>query len=217
MKGLRNAMAGAAEQVANARPTDTIGIVDGYDPSTFTVKVRVQPADVLTGWIPLPTHWVGNGWGMQVAPALGDVVTLGFQGGGIDTAVVTGYVFNDGQRPLSVPSGEFWLTHKLGAMLRLLNTGAAVFSDGHGATITLNGDGTITSTAGAWAHTGPVTITGTLTTTDAITGGAALIVAGAGTFGGAVSAPAVSGGGTSLHTHVHGGVQTGGGSTGGPS
>ena len=54
-----------------------------------------------------------------------------------------------------------WLLHKSGAFFKLTNDGKATFSDGHGASIALNGDGTITS-AGTWTHNGAMEVTQTM-------------------------------------------------------
>ena len=34
------------------------GLVTAYDPSTYSVKVQLQPTGEETGWIPLETPWV---------------------------------------------------------------------------------------------------------------------------------------------------------------
>ena len=169
------------------------GIVRNYDPAKYQVRVELQPQGNLTGWIPLLSPWVGNGWGLTCPPTVGDLVEVIFLNGDIDAASAGMRFYNDTDIPLTTPSGEFWLVHASGAFLKLLNNGSATITDGKGATMTLNGDGTITSTAIAWNHVGPLNVAGTVTATIDVFGG-----------------------GKSLKTHMHSGVQSGGSNTGAP-
>lgn len=187
MKGLIETMRLQSALQRNGDAASRVGIVASYDPNDYAVRVRLMPEDVLTGWMPVMAAWVGNGWGMFAPPTPGDLVDVRFIEGDLNAGMAYLRFFNDQARPLSVPSGEFWLVHKLGAFFKLTNDGKATFDDGHGAHVTLNGDGTISS-AGTWTHTGQFTAT-----TDVI------------------------GGGKSLKTHTHGGVQTGTGNTGAPN
>jgi phage baseplate assembly protein V len=159
MNEIQEAMTVAAQRAGDAKQGTRNGIVEGYDPDTFSVKVRLQPTGVLTGWIPVATCWVGNGWGFAAAPTIGDAVQVDMAEGAIDAGLMTGSFFNDVDRAMGVPSGELWIRHKAGAHFKLTNDGKAMFSDGHGAAVTLNGDGTISST-GTWAHDGSITATG---------------------------------------------------------
>ena len=59
-----------------------VGIVDGYNPTNYCVRVRLQPGNQITGWLPILTMWGGNGWGMFCPPTPGDVVKVLFQEGG---------------------------------------------------------------------------------------------------------------------------------------
>ncbi len=181
-----------------------VGLITSYEPSTFSVRVQMQPDSLITGWLPLCSPWIGNAWGMFCAPTVGDAVTVHFIGGDLEAGFVEGRFFNDVDRPLAVPASEFWLVHKSGQFFKLTNDGKATFSDGHGATITLNGGGSITSAATVWNHTGPVNVTGPITASTTIT------------------APTVIGttdvtfAGKSAIGHKHGGVSTGAGQTGVP-
>jgi hypothetical protein len=58
---LRNQMRLESKRVDSTEANTRMGIVDGYDPSHYAVKVRIQPEDRLTGWMPLASPWVGNG------------------------------------------------------------------------------------------------------------------------------------------------------------
>ena len=169
MRGLQNLMRMQAGNALGDRASTRLAIIDSYDPANYCAKVRIQPEDVISGWLPVLSQWVGNGWGMFSPPSIGDLVEVQFQEDSFQAGLVCQRFFNDNARPLNVPSGEFWLQHKSGAFFKLLNSGAATFTDSHGATITLNGDGTITSSASAWNHTGNINVTGNLITTGDIT------------------------------------------------
>jgi phage baseplate assembly protein gpV len=177
MHGLTNQMRRAAQEAASSQATTRQGIVTSYDPGTYAVKVELQPDGTLTGWIPLKSPWVGNGWGMFCPPSIGDAVEVDFQeaDGGVGSA---GWRFyNDQDRPLPCPSGEFWLVHKDGALLKFHA----------GGTVELHAK-TLTTSADAWNHAGPLTVTGGDVTADGI----------------------------SLKTHHHDKVQTGTALTGNP-
>lgn len=157
-----NAMRGIASAAVQGRASTRIGLVSAYDPNRYAVKVRFPPDDVETGWIPLRALQVGDGFGIYAAPNIGDQITVEFQDGAQDAGVAGGTLFNDEDVPLPVPAGEVWLVHKLGASWKLTNDGKATFSDGNGATVALNGDGTISST-GTWTHNGNVAFNGQVT------------------------------------------------------
>jgi uncharacterized protein involved in type VI secretion and phage assembly len=133
MQHLLNHARRVASEVANLRAATRHGTVDGYDPANFAVRVKLQPDGTLTDWVPLKTPWAGQGWGLFLAPTIGDAVELDFQeaDGGVASA---GWRFcHDGRRPLPAPSGEAWLVHKSGSSLRLTNDGKLTLADGQGA------------------------------------------------------------------------------------
>ena len=92
-------------------------------------------------------------------------------------------------------SGEFWLVRENGQFVKLTNDGKLTVSDGHGASVALNGAGTVSS-SGTWTHTGDMTVTGNIGCDVTVTGDADVIAAG------------ISG-----KSHVHPGVQSGEGDT----
>jgi len=171
---LQNAIRLQALRAMSGDAAARMGLITSYDPANFAVRVQLQPEGFTTGWLPLCTPWVGNGWGMFCAPSINDMVTVHFLGGDLDSGFAESRIFNDVDRPLSVPSGEFWLVHASGAFFKLTNDGKATFSDAHGASVALNGDGTITSAASSWNHTGPINVTGNVAVTGGITASASI-------------------------------------------
>lgn len=141
-----NAMRQAAMAQGMERAGVRLGTVSGYDASNFLAKVILQPEGTETGWLPISALAVGNGWGIQAAPNIGDMVEVEFAEGGIDAGLITGRFFSDTSRPGAVPAGEFWVVHQSGSFIKF------------------KADGSIQS-SGNWNHTG------TLTASDDVIGG----------------------------------------------
>ena len=136
-----------------------IGIVDGYDPAHYAVTVRLQPENAPTGWIPVTSPWVGNGWGLFAPPSPGNVVDVHFQEGGKEAAFACLRFFSTVTRPLAVPAGEFWLVHATGAFVKLTNDGKLSLQDASGASLVLDNNGTATLHADLLVQ-GTITATG---------------------------------------------------------
>lgn len=123
------------------QPKPRFGLVQSFDPATYTARVLIQPENALSGWLPVLTQWLGNGWGLFAPPSPGDQVKLLPQEGSSQSYVIIGGAFSTVDRPLPAPSGEWWLVHAKGQFIKLLN------------------DGSISS-SGAWNHTGDFRATG---------------------------------------------------------
>jgi len=169
------------------------GTIAGYDPSNGVVKVAIQPEGRETNWIKLDCPGVGNGWGVQIGPQLGDEVTVSFDSSDPNLGKVTARHTNSLNLPMPVPSGEIWMVHQSGSLLKFKADG----------TVTLHSSVSISYDAPAHHFTGgPVTMDHTLTVTDST--------------GIVVSGGDVKAGTVSLKTHIH----TGGtisGNTGAPT
>jgi phage baseplate assembly protein V len=176
-----------------------IGLVTGYNPDNYCVKVMLLPEDIETGWLPLLSPWVGNGWGMFCAPSINDLVEVQFEQGSSEAAFACMRFFTDASRPLPAPAGEFWLVHKLGASVKLTNDGkllingqAEIDLTSPVLNITVSGNatlavsGNITSSAAVWNHSGPLNVSGDIGSSGTVTGSTDVI-----------------GGGKSLKTHIH--------------
>ncbi|WP_316853454.1 phage baseplate assembly protein V [Ralstonia holmesii] len=211
-------MALAAEMAQSGKSHSKAGIVTSYDPGTASARVRLQPIDPdqpdnsLTGWLPVCTPWVGNGWGLDAPVSIGDQVIVQFIDGEVENGFITCRLFSDAQRPTGAQSGEFFLTHESGSKLQFHNDG----------TVTLISAGTLTSQAPQWNHTGPVQIDGTLLVKQTITGQAGMAVSGNNGTGNSMSINGntqflgtVSANGHPIDdTHKHTGVQSGSSNTG---
>lgn len=150
MRGMTNALTAQAQMAGNGRASVRLGIVSSYDPSNYSAKVKIQPEDTETGWLPIVSPWVGNGWGIFAPPSVGDLVEVQFQEDGIEAGFICQRFYNDSDRPASVPSGEFWLVHKSGSKLKFLNSGDVELESNANLKATVGGNATITVTGNAF-------------------------------------------------------------------
>lgn len=123
MRALLNAMAAQAQQSGAGQSGTRQGVITAYDPVNYAVKVQLQPTGEETGWIQLSSPWVGDGWGLAAGPMIGAAVEVEFDSGLMGAGMAAGQFFNDEDRCPGPPSGEFWLIHKSGSLLKFLNTG----------------------------------------------------------------------------------------------
>jgi phage baseplate assembly protein V len=208
---INNAMRLQALRAVGTKTHSRLGIITGYDPNKYSVKVSLQPEGIATGFIRFAAAWVGNGWGLFAPPSINDPVSVIFIDGELTASYAECCFFNNALVPLAVPSGELWIVHALGQSVKFTNDGKLSLNDGHGASAVLNGDGTITSAASKWTHTGEMDISGTvnITGTTNITGNATVSQT-------LTATTDVVGGGKSLKTHQHTLTQPGTGDSGPP-
>lgn len=132
---LLNAHKLVAQGIASRTATHRYGVVQSVDPANHAAKVTVQPEGVLTGWLPILSHSIGNGWGIVSLPLPGTQVILTPQEGDGEEWAVAGRVFDTEALPPSVPAaingsasnaqpGEIALVSKAGAVLRLVADGS---------------------------------------------------------------------------------------------
>lgn len=145
----------AHSQMAQGEKTgNRVGEITAYDPNKYAVKVKMWPdTQESLGWIPLASPWIGNGWGLVGGPSIGDQVKIAFDREDQDAGVVVGRMFNDVDQPPAVPSGEFWIVHKSGAMVKFHNDG----------TVEIVAASTMKYTAAQHHFVGPVLMDNTLT------------------------------------------------------
>jgi phage baseplate assembly protein V len=143
---LINALKAHASSLDQTEGRVKFGTVTSVDYQTATARVKIQPDGVLSGWLPVLSQWVGDGWGLVCPPNPGDQVLLIPQEGDIEQGIIIGRAFSNNQRPPAAPENEFWLVHKTGSFLKLCNDG----------TIRVNGDlhvqGDVYDRVGALSH-----------------------------------------------------------------
>lgn len=111
-EGVRNVMRGEAERSARQVAKTRMGLVDGVN-EKHLVRVRLQPEDVLTGWLPVEALSVGPGWRSHWLPPVGAQVKVEFQEGSNESGIVTGCIYDEAHpAPEGVPVGAAWLVHE---------------------------------------------------------------------------------------------------------
>lgn len=101
-----------------------LAIIASVDATTSMARVLLQPEGVLSGWLPMLSPWIGNGWGMVCLPQPGDQVFIAPQDGDIEQGIIVGGCYSRQQRPPIAPAGEFWLVHQSGSYIKLSSDGA---------------------------------------------------------------------------------------------
>jgi uncharacterized protein involved in type VI secretion and phage assembly len=147
MRRIQNMMRGEGQRAAAAKAPARRGTISAYDPNNYAAKVIIQPEGFETGFLPIASPYVGNGFGLFFGPGIGDEVDVHFQEGGRNAAYISLRFFGNRARPLSVPSGEVWLVTSSGSKAKFTNDGKVTLSDPIGSTLTLNADGTATLVA----------------------------------------------------------------------
>jgi len=225
MKHLLNQLKSTAQQATQGRANTRHGTVSSYDPGAYAVKVMLQPDNMETGWLPLKSIFIGNGWGIFCPPSIGDAVEIDYQEGDNEVGSIGMRFFNEQDRPLPCPSGEFWLVHKSGASVKSTNNGMLTLSDPSGTVLQLSNDGNVRITgnlivSGNTTTKGNTETDGTTLSKGAITGQGGMAVSGGSgaTVAGnlAVSGGDVTADSISLKNHLTTGVQPGSGTSGKP-
>jgi phage baseplate assembly protein gpV len=195
MQRILNQMRGEGQRAAGAKSLSRRAIVSAYDPSHYAAKVMIQPENFETGFLPIGTPWVGNEWGLVCPPTPGDEVDVHFQEGGKNAAYISLRFYGNLAQPPSAPSGEFWLIHKSGSLIKLTNDGK----------VTINGNLEIDATAP----------TINITATDVVNVTAPVI--NLGSNGETLHKLVTDAFEALFNEHVHSGVQGGGGDSGPPT
>ncbi|AVF41498.1 baseplate assembly protein [Pandoraea apista] len=154
---LANAMRGMAQLNSDMRSQTRDGTISGYDPSAHAVKVLLQPEETETGWIQLAAAAVGAGWGVVFAPSIGDAVQVDFILGNAEAPKAVACFFNDVDRAMPVPSGEYWMVHKSGAFMKMTNDGKVAINsqievDVTAPTVMIQATGNVNVQAGGQAN-----------------------------------------------------------------
>lgn len=156
LKALASAVRGQAAIERSNTAHSRYALVRSVDPNSYSVKVELQPDGVLTGWIPVKSQWVGSGWGIASLPTVNQLVVVDPIDGFNDAWVVSGYIYNDSERPPSSAVGEIRLVHQNGSYLRLTNDGKVGINgqaevDVSGPTVNIQATGNVAVNAGGTA------------------------------------------------------------------
>lgn len=172
---LANAMRTQSGLQDGGRSQAKIGVVSSYNPATHQVKVFYEPEHIESGWMPVGTIGIGNGWGLAVGPAIGDQMLVLFDGGEFDSGVIVARLFSVTQQAIPVPTGEIWMVHKTTSSLKFLTNGDVNVTTAGNLNATVAGNltaniaGSGSYSATSHAFTGPVTMSSTLKVAGDIT------------------------------------------------
>lgn len=209
-QGIQNIMRREAARQAGEKTLPRRGTISSYDPARYAAKVIVQPEGYETGFIPIGSEWVGNGWGLFAGPAPGDEVEINYQEGGKNAPYIGKRFYGEVAVPLAVPSREFWLVHQSGSFLKFKNDGSVALHAAGNLDATVAGQANLTVTGKVMASasefdlTGDVKVTGNIMASGDISdlSGASGTVAHIRTV---------------YDTHTHGGIMAGGANTATPN
>lgn len=144
IEGLRNFIHQEVQRFLDRRTRRMPCIVDSYRGDLHVVKVKLQPSDILSGWLQIETDQIGG----LVAPSIGDPGWLDFHEDDRRAAVYVGSNHNDlFPPPVQIEAGERLTKHKSGSSIYQKNDGSVAVTDKHGSVIELDGAGNASVTA----------------------------------------------------------------------
>ena len=169
---LENIMLGVVERWAAGRYTERHGIVTSYDPKNYLAKVTFQPEGQESGWLPIETGHIGEGYGIVIGLQQGgvnaqgqggqagsqqnnqgDQVVVRYQEGDFESGKIVQRVHSDQDTPPQAQSGEIIIWTKFQKSGGQSPDAAQGGQGGEGQKIYLKNDGSITVTDGNGATT----------------------------------------------------------------
>jgi hypothetical protein len=130
MQAILNQMKFQSALNGNSNTYALRGIVTNFNAETWKISVTFYPLTDDSGYtagtaeIPLASSWVGNGWGLYLAPALDTQVLVLFEDSNYQVPIGALFNFDSNNNPLQgVQSGEAWLVHETGSLIKLTNDG----------------------------------------------------------------------------------------------
>jgi hypothetical protein len=121
------------ERTLGNRKSERHGLVTSYDPKTYRAKVRFQPSGQTSGWLPIETGHIGNGYGMAVGlvagdgQQTGDQVVCRFDFDDFEGGKIVQRVHSDVDKPPMVESGEMVMWTQWGQQIRFNKDGSITF------------------------------------------------------------------------------------------
>lgn len=143
MSDLEDVVRRIVDQMLSRQARTRIGIVTSYDPNRHAAKVTLQPEGVESGWLPIVTGHVGNGFGVAIGLTPGDQVDVGYFENDPEAPRITGRIHSDQERPPVAQSGEI-----------VVQTKNAVIKIDQSDNITITTSGTIALTSAHLTHNG---------------------------------------------------------------
>jgi phage baseplate assembly protein gpV len=150
---LENLILRTVERWYASRYSERHGLVTSYDPDKYLAKVVFMPEGQESGWLPIETGHIGNGFGIAIGltpgdgKETGDQVVVRYQEGDVESGKIVQRVHSDKEKPPRVESGEMVQWHEKGGKIFFKKDGSILIEDGHGASHTYDGKGNITKKA----------------------------------------------------------------------
>lgn len=147
MHRLVNAVKMYGDLAANKYTNVKIGIVANYDPSRYAARVRYQPEDIESPWLPIFSNMVGAGWGFICPPAIGATAAVLFVDGQIDAGFIVLFGFGKETPPPTndVEPGGFLFYNKEGTQIKVTAAGDVKISAATGKKVEIFGNTTISA------------------------------------------------------------------------
>lgn len=115
------------ERVLRLQLQPRLGNIIAYDPNLHAARVSLQPEGIETGWIPVHSPHVGNGYGEVIPLTIGQQVKVGFPEYGSNQGVVDAQVFDArNQVPVAAQgaqAGERIIVGATGSLFAITNDG----------------------------------------------------------------------------------------------
>jgi phage baseplate assembly protein gpV len=149
---LENIVFRMIERWMAARYSERHGLVTSYDPTNHLAKVTFQPDGQESGWLPIETGHVGNGFGIAIGltpgdgNASGDQVIVRYQEGDFESGKIVQRVHSDTDKPPMAQSGEIVIQHQKGGKIFCAASGQVTVQDGGGGSLMYDGSGNIAVT-----------------------------------------------------------------------
>ncbi len=140
---LANMVHGLVERALAGRYGARDVVVTSYDPDQHAIKGAIQPGGQGTGWIPLGSVAVGNGWGVAIGATEGQIYKVQFQNNDLNSGKVVGRVYSDQEKPPRVEAGEMLFRHEGGAQMKMDKDKHLTLSQDAGSVVKMHTDGTV--------------------------------------------------------------------------
>lgn len=103
------------------------------------VKVMLEPSGIETGWLPVPSMYVGSGFGFLADIEENTECTVVFESGDPNAGKVVAFHFHDDNPPSITPgSGTAIFKHKSGSILQFNSNGSITVSAAGGINVAAN-------------------------------------------------------------------------------
>jgi phage baseplate assembly protein gpV len=145
------------ERFHASRYTERHGLVTSYDPDKHLAKVTFQPEGQESGWLPVETNHMGDGYGILIgltpghgkgdgSKNAGDQVIIRYQEGDFESGKIVKVVHSDQDKPPRVEAGEMLIKHKSGSSISWNKDGEIIIEQASGAKLYFKKDGSVEHT-----------------------------------------------------------------------